>query len=140
LRPRLNETTHRQVRAMANTIETQRKARVIFLAPSFPPSMGGIQQLTYRLCRYSQRLRPEVITPWVEGAREFDARQPIRVIRSRPWLPAGVPGRQPLSLFGRFLSSAASRPDLTFCSHITAGVPALVAKRLFGVPYALFCH
>jgi phosphatidyl-myo-inositol dimannoside synthase len=117
------------------------QARLLVLAPAFPPTIGGIELLAYRLCSHAKQFQPEVITPWVAGAPEFDACQRFSIRRTHPWLPPGVPGRLTASLCLRFFTTArAKQYHMTLCTHIGAGLPALAAKRLFGLPYVVYCH
>jgi phosphatidylinositol alpha-1,6-mannosyltransferase len=126
-------------RALSHLAAAQ--TRVLVLAPAFPPTIGGIELLAYRLCSHAKQLRPEVITPWVVGAPAFDACQTFSIRRTHAWLPRGVPGRLTASLCLRFLAAArAKQSHVTLCTHIGAGLPALAAKRLFGLPYTVYCH
>ena len=116
-----------------------RALRVLVLTPDFPPAVGGIQNYLYQLCAHLPDAELVVVAPDHPGARAFDGHQRFRVIRTAS---RGKLGR--LS-FGVFCAAAMGVGltggfDVIVCGHFLAGVPALVLRRLRGVPVVVLAH
>ena len=54
---------------------------VLVLTPDFPPGIGGIQTLVWRLATGFTSFRPRVVTIAADGGRTFDLQQPFEVVR-----------------------------------------------------------
>lgn len=55
----------------------------LLVTNDFPPKVGGIQSYLWELWRRLPPATTTVLTTPYEGAAEFDARQPVRVVRDR---------------------------------------------------------
>jgi phosphatidyl-myo-inositol dimannoside synthase len=114
------------------------RIRVLLLTPDFPPGLGGIQRLLERLVAHATDVEYEVMAPAADGAAEWDASRPYRVLRG-----PRTPSHQ-LSIAA--LNSAAiaharrTRPDLILSGHIVTAPAALAIRRLLGIPYAQYLY
>jgi phosphatidylinositol alpha-1,6-mannosyltransferase len=109
----------------------------------FPPEVGGIQTVAYRLCQSFRRVRPMVIAPRAEGDRDFDRQQGFAVLR--------VGRRPPKSRADRALTLARmlltafplirqGRPVGVLCMQPLTAPLALCYRRIMGLPYAVYAH
>jgi phosphatidylinositol alpha-1,6-mannosyltransferase len=105
----------------------------VFVTNDFPPKIGGIQSMLWELWR---RLDPEsfvVLTTPHQGAAEWDAEQPFRVVRTRdpvlfpvPWLRQRI----------RSLAAEVGADRVVLDPALPLG---LLGPRL-GLPYAVVLH
>jgi phosphatidyl-myo-inositol dimannoside synthase len=118
-------------------------ARVLIVTLDFPPRVGGIQILAYRLALSFPTLRATVVAPAAPGAAEFDAATPIRVRRVTPD-PGGTRLGKLACLIGMLLWSVMTtrrcRPRVVLCSHVVVAPIGQAIRRLFAVPYVVYVH
>ncbi len=122
-------------------------ARSMLLAPSFPPTVGGIETLLYQT---SRRLRrpPVVVAPLPACVPDLD----VRPVATRPKGPAGRvayrvswavhPSLHYLATFWRpaFAVARETLPDVIQCGHVSlAPLAWLLASRL-GRPFVVYAY
>jgi phosphatidylinositol alpha-1,6-mannosyltransferase len=113
--------------------------RVLLLTWDFPPGKGGIQIWMHELARRLPDAQVRVLAPAAPGDRAFDAAAGIHVQRlaSAHWSRASWLAE----LTTRTLATCLTwRPDLIVCGHVITAPAALAARRLTGVPYAVFTY
>lgn len=111
---------------------------VLVLTPDFPPKIGGIQTLVYRLVAGLSHFRPRVVTVATDGAAAFDRMQAFRVVR----VSAGSSHRLgivALNIAG-IIEGLRLRPHVVLSAHIVAGPGALAAGRVLGRPVVQYVH
>jgi phosphatidylinositol alpha-1,6-mannosyltransferase len=112
--------------------------RVLLITPDFPPQHGGIQRLLERLVRNRSQIDYEVMAPDAPGAAAWDAEQPYPVVRT-----AVAGGRQ--AGLARLNAAAVAharrtRPDAILAGHVVTAPAALAARRVAGIPFALYLY
>jgi phosphatidylinositol alpha-1,6-mannosyltransferase len=119
--------------------------RRALLTLEFMPSHGGIERLLHERAKSHSPERLTVFAPWVEGCREFDARQPYEVVRV-----TGALLRIPF--FRRFAQVVL--PTLAFLRHhrrnpfseiecgqaLPFSLLGLWLHRRGGIPYLVWVH
>lgn len=113
--------------------------KVLLLTWDYPPAHGGIQIWMFELARRLPDARVAVFARAATGDAEFDAAAPVRVRRLRSAARGPVPWvfRLCAAMLGACI---AARPDLIVCGHVLAAPAALLARRVFGVPYVVFAY
>jgi phosphatidyl-myo-inositol dimannoside synthase len=112
---------------------------VLVVTPDFPPEVGGIQTLAYRLVCAFTRYRPYVVAPSMAGAGAFDDSLPVPVRRAGS--TNGRHGRRIVSLnVVGFQEAIRRRPDAILSMHVVSGASALAAGRLLRRPVVLYAH
>ena len=108
------------------------------LTPDFPPGVGGIQTLVWRLAVGFSRFRPRVVTTAVAGARTFDRQQPFEVVR----VPALADHRLALLTLNALgaLDGLRQRPAVILSAHIVTGPAALALGRALRRPVVQYIH
>ncbi len=104
--------------------------RLLLITPDYPPARGGIQLLVHRLANGLGGFRTHVVTLGRDGAREFDAQEPVSISRARS-LPRLGPARNvPLNALA-LAQAARLRPDVTLSAHlVTSPAAAVIASTL----------
>ena len=64
--------------------------RSLLIATGFPPQIGGIQTVLYRIITNLPSGEVIVLTPAVDGDGDFDVRHRFRVHRQRTAIPAAI--------------------------------------------------
>ncbi len=110
--------------------------RILIVALDFPPTVGGIQEWTYRVALdLATRHEVVVVAPRMPGDDAFDRAVPFRVVRYT------APPSRPLALLalGLVLQRVIRRERVAvvFYAHIFAAVAAPVLHRLTGVPFVV---
>jgi phosphatidylinositol alpha-1,6-mannosyltransferase len=114
-----------------------RAVSLLLITNDYPPRAGGIQQYCHNLVR---RLPPSdvvVYAPAWEGAADFDAAEPYRIVRhpTSRMLPTPDVGRRAVELVSEV------RPDLVvFGAAFPLGLLARRITAETGVPCAGFTH
>jgi phosphatidyl-myo-inositol dimannoside synthase len=119
--------------------EAGRAVKVLLLTWDYPPAHGGIQIWMFELARRLPDARVTVFARGATGDAEFDAAGPVRVRRLRSATRGPVPWVFRLCA-AALRACLAARPDLIVCGHVLAAPAALVARRIFGVPYVVFTY
>ncbi|MEX0833925.1 MAG: glycosyltransferase family 4 protein [Actinomycetota bacterium] len=116
--------------------ETTDLPRTLVITNDFPPRVGGVQQYVHNLVANLPAEKITVIAPRWAGWREFDARQPFRVVRA--------PGRSmwPTRRLAAKVQDLAERADtevVLFGHGFPLGAlgPRLAER---GTPYVLLTH
>jgi phosphatidyl-myo-inositol dimannoside synthase len=112
---------------------------VLLLTWDYPPAHGGIQIWMYELARSLPDARVTVFARAATGDTEFDAAAPVRVQRLRSAARGPVPWVFRLCA-ATLRACIADRPNLIVCGHVLAAPAALLARRVFGVPYVVFAY
>jgi phosphatidyl-myo-inositol dimannoside synthase len=112
---------------------------VLLLTWDYPPAHGGIQIWMYELARRLPDARVTVFARATTGDTEFDAAAPVRVRRLRSAARGPVPWLFRLCA-ATLRACIADRPNLIVCGHVLAAPAALLARRVFGVPYVVFAY
>ncbi len=122
--------------------------RDLFLAPGFPPDVGGIQRLVFEVAKRFEK--PVVITRSFIGDVEFDSRQRGFTIYRTPhrrsfFYKLLFPFSPFLAWFvenKHFLKRAVEVDKITrvHCTHIYTGLCGVYAKYRYGVPFVLYVH
>jgi len=121
--------------------------RILFLTIDFPPMGGGMARHSYDVVKAMRKIGepPLVLTPRIEGERDFDKKIDIQIIRLK--------GIKIEKLFERYLWSTTFFFGYAFYYCIThrvnaifvntwsiVGVAAFLVKKIWGVPYYVFTH
>jgi phosphatidylinositol alpha-1,6-mannosyltransferase len=118
--------------------------KMLFLTDNFPPSEGGSRVYYYHLCANYNREKVVVLTKKINGYKEFDKNQQIKIIRKGHPLPNWKIYQLP-----RFLSPLLwtiylifkERIDVIHCGDfLPAGAIGLILKKLLGIPYVYYVH
>lgn len=111
---------------------------VLVLTPDFPPRIGGIQTLVWRLAAGLTRFRPRVVTLAAVGAQAFDLQQPFETVR----VPA-VPGHRleiaALNALG-LGEGLRRRPAAIVSAHIVTGPSAVALGWMLRLPVVQYVH
>src|SRR5512135_396604 len=113
--------------------------KILLLTWDFPPTRGGIQTWMHELARGLPDAEVRVLAPAVPGDRAFDRAAGAEIRR----LGAARLGRTAWmgELASRTVAACLTwRPDLVVCGHVITAPAALLARRLTGVPYAVFVY
>ena len=113
--------------------------KILLLTWDFPPTRGGIQVWMHQLACRLPDARVRVLAPAVPGARAFDRESGLDIHR----LGGARLGRAAwmAELTARTIGACLTwRPDIVMCGHVITAPAALAARRLTGVPYAVFTH
>jgi phosphatidylinositol alpha-1,6-mannosyltransferase len=111
---------------------------VLVLTPDFPPEIGGVQTVAFRVTEGMTRFRPRVVTVSSRGANEFDRNQSFSVIR----VGGGRHRRsEVLKLNARGLAEGLRRrPAAILSVHVVTGPAAIAIGRLVGSPVVQYVH
>lgn len=113
--------------------------RVLVVTPDYPPRVGGIQLLTYRLVRELRNLDSRVLTLWTEGAEDFDRRTGEDVDRTR--VPGAGHRAQMVALNGRTVAVARSwGADVVLNMHIVSAPGTCLARRIHGTRFVQYLY
>lgn len=116
--------------------------RLVILAGEFPPFAGGIANAAAQLAKTLtvQNFPVTIIAPrYCDKDREFDRYQPYQVIRL-PLLRLRYVRMLPMTPVILTLV-AKKKPDWLIAMRVTReGLPAVVAKGLFKIPFIVFAH
>jgi phosphatidylinositol alpha-1,6-mannosyltransferase len=113
--------------------------RVLVVTPDYPPEVGGIQILTYRLVSELRHLRPRVLTLEAEGAEQFDRQAAHDVVRMR--LPGFGHRAEVAALNVRATSMARSwRADVVLSMHIALAPGTCLARQLYGTQFVQYLY
>lgn len=116
--------------------------RLVILAGEFPPFAGGIANAAAQLAKTLTALNfpVTVIAPhYGDKDREFDRRQPYRIIRL-PLLRLRYVRMLPMTPVILTLV-AKEKPDWVIAMRVTReGLPAVAVKGLFKIPFIVFAH
>jgi phosphatidylinositol alpha-1,6-mannosyltransferase len=113
--------------------------KVLLLTWDYPPIKGGIQIWMYELARRLPEAEVTVFAPGVSGSETFDVSARVRVRR----LCGARLGPRLWTLQSAAVTMANCltwRPDVVICGHVVTAPAAFLARRLFGIPYAVFTH
>src|SRR5439155_3049888 len=122
-----------------SAIHNPQSMKILLLTWDYPPARGGIQVWMFQLARRLPDAVVRVLAPAAQGGEEFDAGARVRARR----LAGARFGRGAwlVQLTAATLRACVSaHPDVIVCGHVVAAPAALVAKRLLGIPYAVFTH
>jgi phosphatidylinositol alpha-1,6-mannosyltransferase len=118
----------------------RRPIRVLVVTADFPPDVGGIQLLIWRVVSGLQQLVPIIVTKAAPAASRASAPIGFRTIRLSPrWskLPNGL---QHVILNALAIRSARERPSIILCGHIVLVPASIILSRLLGVPMVLYLY
>jgi phosphatidylinositol alpha-1,6-mannosyltransferase len=106
----------------------------LLVTNDFPPKLGGIQSYLYELWRRLPPGETTVFTTPYDGAREWDARQPFRVVRATQKVLLPTPGvARDVDALAREVEA-----DVIFLDPM---LPlGLVGPRLRAAPYVVVTH
>ena len=110
------------------------------MTPDFPPAIGGIQRLMYRLTEELERVDARVVTLGGDSADEFDRRHALDVVRASSGGAIGHIGAITLLNVRALAEALRLRPDVVLSAHINVSPAALAIKFLLGVPYVQYLH
>lgn len=116
------------------------RTKVLLLTPAFPPSLGGVQLVMHRLVRNWTRIEARVVTLDEEGARSFDSRERLEVVRV-----SGIPGTgrrsaiTTLNLVGA-VDGLRKQPHVVLSAYVNVSLAARAIKRLAGIPFVQYVH
>ena len=115
-----------------------RRRELLVISPDFPPEIGGIQTLAFRVTAAMTRFRPRVVTLRSPRANEFDSRQSFPIVRVN-----GGANRQAgvAKLNSRALLEGIRRPPVAILSlHISTGPAALAVGYITRRPVIQYVH
>jgi len=117
----------------------------LLITPDFPPSIGGIQNYLYNICRNLPTGAVFVVAPYTYGYDDFDAKQGFPIFRagSMDYNAERKFGAAPLLLPLLQLSWRISRlenVDIIQCGHVVTGMGCLILKYLLGKPYIIYTY
>src|SRR5262249_51088462 len=106
----------------------------LLVTNDFPPKVGGIQSYLHELWRRLPPGETTVMTTAYEGAAEWDAQQPFRVVRSRRrvLLPSRALARDGAAL------AREVRADVIFLDPMLP--VGAIGRWLTAAPYAVVAH
>jgi phosphatidyl-myo-inositol dimannoside synthase len=115
----------------------------ILLATDFPPGVGGIGNLLFKMYGQFDLRQITLIAPQHSGAEGFDSRQAYSARRFRPTV--NVPGIRGAWQVWQMYREAEklvkeNRNLLPHCGHVNAAVAARKLKRRYGTPYLLWTY
>ncbi len=113
--------------------------RIVVPTADYPPIEGGISTVTVQVSRELARLGHEVVVvaPWFEGQADFDAAEPVTVVRYRGYYLSWLRFIPMLIATWRMLKDA----DLLLGINISyGGVIGRLAKWVFGTRYVTFAY
>jgi phosphatidyl-myo-inositol dimannoside synthase len=116
-----------------------RTPRLLVLTPDFPPALGGIQLLTYRLAAGVEGFDTRVLTLDGPGAEGFDRRGGLSTRRVRVEKLSGA-GRMAALNAAALIEAWRFRPDVTLVAHIVASPAAAVIRRTLGARTVQYFH
>jgi phosphatidylinositol alpha-1,6-mannosyltransferase len=116
-----------------------RELRLLALTPVFPPELGGVELLAYRVLGGLRECRVRVACLSRPGAAEFDERDALDIRRPRT---AVIGGRHSLKRLNAFaLRQALSfRPHVVLNLHVATAPAALVIRRLLRTPVVQYVY
>ena len=118
--------------------------KIVMLALDFPPSIGGIQTLTYNICLSLKDTSLVIIAPYNPNSELFDIRQDFQIIRPKSSLfNSGRFGKLFYCLWcmGVLLrQKKRNNIKIVLCNHIWSGFPAFFIHRMLGIPYVVITH
>jgi len=125
--------------ASSNNGSGDGRARILVVATSFAPAVGGLEQLSFRLVSGFRRVAPRVVALDEPGAGAFDYEHglDIRRVFNRP--PGGRRSVARLAAAAT-VEGARSRPGLVLSMHIRASYAALALQRTLHVPFVQYVH
>jgi phosphatidylinositol alpha-1,6-mannosyltransferase len=118
--------------------------KILFITDRFPPSEGGSRAYYYNLCINYNPESVVILTKKIDGYKEFDKNQQIKIIRKGHPLPNWKIYQLP-----RFLSPllwtiyliVKERIDIVHCGDfLPGGAIGLSLKKLLGIPYVYYVH
>jgi phosphatidyl-myo-inositol dimannoside synthase len=111
---------------------------VLVLTPDFPPGIGGIQTLVWRLVTGFTRFQPCVVAMAADGSCAFDQQQPFQVVRA-PAIAGHRLAVAALNALGIF-EGLRRRPAVILSAHIVAGPAAVALARTLRRPVVQITH
>jgi len=118
--------------------------RMLLITDSFPPSEGGSRVYYYNLCVNYNQGKVVVLTKKINGYKEFDKNQQMKIIRKGHPLPNWKIYQLP-----RFLSPLLwtiylifkERIDVIHCGDfLPGGAIGMILKKLLRIPYVYYVH
>lgn len=108
------------------------------LTPDFPPAVGGIQTLVWRLVSGLTRFRPRIVTLAGDGDRAFDRDAPFEVVR----VPALAGHRLSIATLNGFAlgGGVRRRPAVILSAHIVTGPAAVALARTLRRPVVQYVY
>lgn len=108
------------------------------LTPDFPPDIGGIQTLVFRVVAGLTRFRPTVVTVANNEATALDRSQPFRIVR----VSHGSGHRLGVALLNAasVFEGVRRRPAVVLSAHIVTGPAALLIGRSLRRPVVQYVH
>jgi len=112
--------------------------RVLLLTWDYPPARGGIQIWMFELARRLPDAHVTVLAP-AAGDAAFDSQSGLHIRRLRGAMLGPVPWLLHLTVATTW-ECLTARPDLIVCGHVLTAPAALLARRVFGIPYVVFTY
>jgi phosphatidyl-myo-inositol dimannoside synthase len=112
---------------------------VVVITPDFPPGVGGIQTLTYKLISAFERYEPHVVALPALRDLELDRTLPFSIARSRDLRLGRRAAALSLNVVG-VQEALHRRPDVILGAHILAGPAALTASAILRKPAVIYAH
>lgn len=116
-----------------------RTPRLLVLTPDFPPALGGIQLLTYRLTAGIKGFDTRVLALDAPGAESFDTHSGLATRRVRVDKLPGA-GRMAALNAVALVEAWRFRPDVALVAHIVASPAAAAIQRTLGARTVQYFH
>jgi len=123
----------------------------LLIATGFPPQLGGIQTILYKISVHLPSENIFVLTPSVNGDKEFDSQCQFSINRQEiPSLAAVT--RKLIAFISPLLADAflyllpavrllrLHQPETVQCGHINVALVGYLLKKLFGTPYIIYTY
>lgn len=111
---------------------------VLLLTWDYPPARGGIQIWMFQLARRLPEARVTVLAPAAVDIG-LDTRSGVHVRPLRRAVLGPAPWLLQLTATTAWQCVTAP-PDLIVCGHVLTAPAALLARRVFGIPYVVFTY
>ena len=117
---------------------------ILLITNDYPPIISGISTVFYQVWRYLPTETNIVLAPGVQGGKEFDSKDDIRVIRY-PYISSTAIPAKLINFILQFLSTTylviRYRVRLLHAGQIlTGGLIGLFFKKVFKIPYMLWVY
>lgn len=121
---------------------TEPHRTLLLLATDFPPSIGGIQTLTWEIYSRLADLTRLAVAPAAPAALRGEAAGPgaLPLMRTPRLLAPGWPTLHYLRHAAGLIQRQRRPPALLHCNHLFAGIAGWWLRRRWGLPYVVWVH
>jgi len=114
--------------------------KILIITLEFPPQVGGIATYVRAL---ADELDHDVVVyaPYDGNTKEWDAKQPYKIIRKKPLFPRFMWPRWIRMVFQVWRIVRKEKIEVILLHHVLpVGYVGLILKKITGVPYLIFSH